>query len=114
MLNYLMFLPCLAALIGVVYWLSPERKLERKLAALYKESYYAREREREAAEARPPEPGEYVLAYATRPGWRQASWFIATRGESLLQPEKGIFWFTDAGLELDVHAWRPLPAPPSL
>ena len=60
-----------------------------------------------------PAPGEKVLAYGRFPDASGPEWRIAMRGPSLLQPEKGVFWFTDAGMDFDVEYWEPLTSPPT-
>ena len=60
-----------------------------------------------------PHPGVKVLAYGKRSTAMDAEWHIAMRGHSILEPEKGVFWFTDAGMVLEVEHWEPLPSPPT-
>ena len=60
-----------------------------------------------------PQPGVKVLAYGKRPTASVPEWHIAMRGSSLLEPEKGVFWFTDAGMVLEVEHWEPLPPSPN-
>mgnify|MGYP001608525479 CR=1 FL=1 len=60
-----------------------------------------------------PLPGVRVLVFARGKYSTAAAWHIGMRGESLLEPDKGIFWFTDAGRELlDIVWWREMPPDP--
>lgn len=60
-----------------------------------------------------PPNGEKVLAWGRHPHDVTLRWHIAMRGVSWLEPQKGEYWFSDAGTELAVESWQPLPRPPT-